>query len=174
MSIKTYYEQAPVWAKGIAITVLVVGTGLIVREIIVSSKKKRDLKTANKAGEEASKELKELAAKGIVPTYSNSEFESFSLTLQNAMNGCGTDEEAVMNVIRKMRNEADIRKLVESFGVRFYQPCAASQPISYTRYLLDKETFYTSLPGWITYDLTSSEVSQVNSILKSSGINYTF
>ena len=71
----------------------------------------------------AADELSQLAQQGIVPSYSDSTFESFSQQLEGSMTGCGTDEEAIFNVFRQMKNEADPRKLIAAFAVRNYTPC---------------------------------------------------
>lgn len=174
MSMYNYYKGLPPWAKGVVI--VGAGTALYFAGLSIyrNAKKKKDLKDANKAGEAAQKELGELASKGVKPTLPDSQFQALCESLVQAMNGCGTDEDMIYNVFKQMKNEADIRKLIASFGVRYYQPCAADQPISYTKWLWNDKSYGGGLPSWLSYDLSSSEVQKINSILKTNGINYSF
>jgi hypothetical protein len=169
-----YFKDLPPWAKG----VVVVGTGAALYfaglSLYRNIRRNKDIKEANKAGEAAQKELGELASKGINPTLPDSQFQALSESLVQAMNGCGTDEEMVYSVFRKIKNDADIRKLIAVFGVRYYQPCAADQPISYTKWLINEKSYGGGLPTWLSYDLSASEIDKINSILKTNGVNYSF
>jgi hypothetical protein len=91
-----------------------------------------------------------------------------------ALDGCGTDEQSVYNVFEAMKNKADVLKLISKFNVRFYQPCAATSPISYTKWLYDNESFGGSLATWLQYDLTNSEILKINTILSKKGIDFKF
>lgn len=169
-----YFKDLPPWAKG----VVVVGGGAALYFAGLSFyrnvKRNKDTKEANKAGQAAQKELVELAAKGIHPSLAESQFQALSESLVQAMNGCGTDEAMTFNVFKQMKNEADIRKLIATFGVRYYTPCAASQPISYAKYLWNDKSFGGGLPSWLSYELSATELTKVNSILKGNGIKYSF
>src|SRR3954464_3627343 len=125
-----YWQDLPPWGKGVVAIVIVGGAGAIIYTIYHSIKKRQEIKEANKAGLAAQEELKQLQNQGINPTFSKSEFEAMAEALVEAMDGCGTDEETVYSVFRKLKNDADIRQLIASFGVRYYRPCAADQPIS--------------------------------------------
>lgn len=169
-----YFKPLPPLAKGI-IGITVVGVVTYVGfSVYKSIKRRKELKEANKAGIAAEKELIDLDRKGIRPTMSESQFETLSENLVQAMNGCGTDNGMVRNVFKKIKNDADIRKLISIFGVRFYQPCAADQPISYSIYLFNDKAFGGGLPTWIAYDLDSDEIEEVNGILRGNGVNYEF
>lgn len=164
----------PPWARGIT----AVGTIAILyftgRTIYRNARKKKEIAEANMAATYAQNELNDLHNSGINPTLSDSQFEAMSQALVQAMNGCGTDEEMVYSVFNMLNNDADIRKLLIIFGVRFYQPCAASQPISYMEYIWDDHAFGGGLPTWISYDMTAAEKNKINSILHSKNINYSF
>jgi hypothetical protein len=172
--IKNYYSQLPQWSKGILV-VGVTGIAFIVgRTIYLNARKKREIQTANKAALMAETEIKGLEQQGVKATYTNSQYESFAQTLNEAMNGCGTNEESIYEVFRKIKNEIDIRKLISTFGVRFYRPCEVTQPISYFRYQFNNEAFGGSLSQMLAYELTSSEIKEINTILKSNNVNYSF
>ena len=173
-NIKNYYSQLPQWSKGVLV-VGVTGIAFIVgRTIYLNARKKREIQTANKAALMAQNEIKGLEAQGVRATYSDSQFESFAQTLNEAMNGCGTNENNIFEVFRKIKNDIDIRKLISIFGIRFYRPCEVTQPISYFRYQFNNEAFGGSLATLLTYELTTSEIREINSILKANNVNYSF
>ena len=165
-----YYERQPAAVKVIAVAGLALTGYLVYR----AHKKKADLSAANQAGQLATNELSALAQQGVYPSYSDSQFQVFVDTLVQAMTGCGTDEDAVYNVFRQMRNDADIRKLVAQFGVQFYQPCAWTSPISYSIWQFDDQHYGGGLATWLGYDLSSDNISEINGILRDNGINYQF
>lgn len=170
----TYYKELPSWGKG---AVSVIGVSLaayLIYKVYNSIKEKRDLKEANIAAIMAEEELRELSQNGVRPTYSKSQYESFSQKLVEAMNGCGTTEESVYEVFKAMRNKADALSLISAFGIRYYRPCAATEPISYIKFLADNKAFGGPLQTWLEYDLDSSEIKKINDILKSNRVNYQF
>lgn len=137
-------------------------------------KKRNEEEKANAAGQLASTELTQLAAQGIHPSYNDSQYQVFVDNLVQAMTGCGTDETAVQNVFRQMRNEADIRKLILQFGVQYYQPCVWTSPISYTVWQVNDQAYGGGLATWLGYDLSAGSIADLNGILKANGINYQF
>ncbi len=173
-NIWTVVKDSPPWAKGI----LVLGVGAAAYfaglSIYRNIKKKNELKDANKAGVEADQELKNLSNQGINPTLPDSAFEVMCQSLVQAMNGCGTDEQMVYDQFSKLANAADVRKLISQFGVRYYEPCAVSQPISYAKWLWDSNSFGGGLPTWLSYDLSTSEIDKINTILQGKSIDYKF
>lgn len=169
-----YYKNQPDWAKGVINVVVVGGVAFAGYSIYRNAQKRKEIEAANQAAEYATDELGRLAARGIRPTYLNSEFELMAGALVQAMNGCGTDEEMILDVFRKMRNDADVLKLITVFGVRFYQPCAASQPLSYLRWMWDDQSFGGGIGEWLSYDLSSGYIEDINDILRSRGITYSF
>lgn len=174
MSVYKYFKDLPPWAKG----VVIVGGGAALYftgvTIYHNYKRNQDNKDATKAADAAQKELVDLKAKGITPSLSGSQFQALSESLVQAMNGCGTDEQKVYNVFKQMKNDADIRQLIASFGLRYYEPCAASQPISYLHWQINDKAYGGGLPTWLSYDLDASEIDAINAILKANRVNYSF
>lgn len=171
------YQELPPWGKGaVALGVIAAGVAgyYALRNLAKDIKRKKELAEKNKAAKLAEEELASLSQKGIVPTLSNSEFENMAQSLAEAMNDCGTDEDRIYDVFRRLKNDADIRKLVSAFGIRYYRPCAADQPIAAIRYQFDDKAYGGPLGEWLTYDLNASEIKKVNDILKSNRINYAF
>jgi len=171
---KNFLSSQPPAARGIISVVLVLGGAYIGWEVYRNYKKKKDLEEANQAAGLAEQELQQLQQQGVRPTYTTSQFEVWTQTLVQAMTGCGTDEDAIMNVFRALRNDADIRKLVSVFGIRYYQPCAWSSPISYAIWQGNDQAYGGGLPTWLGYDLSSGDIDDINQILSSKGINYQF
>jgi len=168
------YQQSPPLAKNIMVggaALLVVG-GLFV--IYRNARKNQDQKEANRAGAQAAIDLENLRKQGIVPTHYPTEIENFASSLVQSMNGCGTDEQTIYDVFAQMGNDADVLALIKVFGLRFYQPCEASSPFSYLLWLWDDESFGGDLPTWLSYDLKSGEIANINNILASNGVTIQF
>jgi hypothetical protein len=168
------YNELPSWSKGVIGVITVGAIALVGYSIYSSIKKAKDIKNANVGGREAEKELIELAKKGIKPTYSPSQYTNWVQRLVEAISDCGTDEKSVYSVFENMKNKADILSLIASFGVQFYRPCGATQPISYAKYLFDNKSFGGSLSTFLEYDLSVSEIQKINKILESKKIDYKF
>jgi hypothetical protein len=173
-TISKKYNELPSWSKGVIAVVTIGAVALIGYSIYSKIKKAKDINEANIGGKEAEKELRELAKKGIKPSYSPSQYTSWVQRLAEAINDCGTDENSVYAVFQNMKNKADILSLVVSFGVQFYRPCGASQPISYAKYLFDNKSFGGSLSTFLQYDLSVSEIAKINKILEGKKIDYKF
>lgn len=165
-----YYEKQPAAVKVIAVG----GVAFLGYLLYRSIKRNQDEKEANKAAELAQGELQQLAQQGITPTLSDLELESMSQAIVVAIDGCGTDEDTIFSVFDRLRNEADIRRFIIVFGVRYTQPCAASAPISYAVWLANDKAFGGPLNVFLRYDLSDSDIAHINSILRSKGIVYQF
>ena len=168
------YKQLPPWSKGVVGVIVIGGSAIAVWAVVRGINKRKELNQANQAAVAASSELQALKARGINPTMDISEFEVLSQKLVQAMNGCGTDTSLVYDVFRAIKNDADIRQLITTFAVRYYQPCAATQPISYIRWQFNDQAFGGGLPTFLSYKLSSSDIGKINDILKSNKVNYAF
>lgn len=169
-----YYEDQPRVTKGIINVIVVGGVAFAGWQLWKAAKRKAELEKARQAAELAASELQRLASQGIRPSYYDSQYELWANQLQEAMAGCGTDEDMILSVMDHMRNDADVLKLINRFGVRYYRPCAASQPISYAMYLLDSESFGGGLGEWFGYDLSSGDIADINDVLAGNGVKYRF
>jgi hypothetical protein len=165
-----YYERQPAAVKIIAVA----GVALLGYSLYRTWKKNQDYRDANKAAELANQELQQLAAQGVRPTLTDLQFENMAQAIVEAINGCGTDEDAIFNVFGQLSNSADIRKLIAVFGVRYYRPCAATDPVSYSIWLVNDEAFGGTLVTLLYYDLSDSDIGEINSILSRKGIDFRF
>lgn len=155
---------------------VVVGVGavLVGYGVYQNYRKKAEEKKALEGATAAANELADLAGKGITPSYYDSQYLSYVDQIVQAASGCGTDEEAIYNVFRQMQNDADIRKLIVLFGVQYYQPCAWTSPIAYSIWTVNDQAYGGSLGTFLGYDLGSSEIANINAILKGKGIQFQF
>lgn len=165
-----YYERQPGTVK----VIVVAGLALLGYSIYRGIKRRQEEQDLLKAAQAANNELAQLANQGITPSYNDSQFEAFSVAIDGAVAGCGTDEEAVFNVFRAMRNEADIRKLISVFGVRYFTPCVYSDPVSYSIWLANHQAYPGDLASFLATDLSSSDIREINEILRGNGIGYQF
>lgn len=170
-----YYKDLPTWAKGIVIVGGVAITGFVLFQLYKTLKEKADKKQAEDFKKEAKKELDILKAQGVKPSYSPSQYESFSSKIVVALDGCGSDEQAVYSVFAAIKNKADLLNLISSFGVRYYQPCLLTDPISRGfDYIGIGQKYGGNLSTWLTYDLDKFEIDRINNMLSSKGIDYKF
>lgn len=114
----------------------------------------------------ADKMLQELAAKGIYPTITAAQAESFSGALRTAFNDCGTDENAVFAVMNRMLNDADIWTLVKQYGVRAYKGC------------FNESDWFTehewNLSEAMASELSGSDIATINSSFEAKGMSFKF
>jgi hypothetical protein len=171
---KNYFENLPSWSRGIISIVGVGAVAFIGYQIYTTIKNNRDLAKSLEAQKLADKELSDLKKNGVVPTKTASQFEVFSAKINEAVNDCGTDEQAIYTVFNSLNNRADLLSLISAFGIRYYRPCAATDPISYTRWMFNNNSFGGDLSTLLAYDLDSSEIAKINNILKSKNIDFTF
>jgi hypothetical protein len=171
---KNYFENLPSWSRGVISIVGVGAVAFIGYQIYISIKNKQDLSKNLEAQKLADKELADLKKSGVVPTKTPAQFEVLSAKINEAVNDCGTDEEAIYSVFNSLNNRADLLSLISSFGIRYYRPCAATDPISYTRWMFNNNSFGGDLSSLLSYDLNSSEIAKINNILKVKKIDFTF
>ena len=169
-----YYGDLPTWAKGVVSIGGIAIIGYMVWNAYKKGKNQKDFKEALNIAELAKKEAEILQRSGMKASYSQTQYESFALKLVEAMNGCGTTLDSVKQVFEAMNNKTDVLKLIEVFGVRYYRPCPATDPVSYAKYMFDQNIFGGNIQTWLQYDLSSSELEKINNILKGKKIDFKF
>lgn len=93
-------------------------------------------------------------------TYPLSQYSAFANIIETAGFDVGTDEEAIYNVFRSLKNNADYLQLAKAWG----------KP---TRKIYDWGFGYDmTLPQFLRWEMDSKECAKVNAILKSKGIKY--
>jgi hypothetical protein len=169
-----YYKELPSWSKGVVAIGGIALVGIIAYTVYKKVKNISDLKINLKESDSASQELSDLATQGIRPTLSNSQVQSLINALKDAMNGCGTNEQRIYDTFSKLNNDADVKLLLKLWQVQYYEPCSATSPISYARWMFNDKAFGGNLSEWLNYDLSSSEIKQINSIFAKKGIKHKF
>ncbi len=93
-------------------------------------------------------------------TYPKSEYYAMCSTLESAMQYSGTDEDSILDIMRRIKNLDDWNFLQKAFGKR----------------KKDGGTFYADITGdlkmWINDELNSSKMKETKSILKENGVEY--
>ena len=85
-------------------------------------------------------------------SYNQSDYINFANRLEAAMKGPGTDEDSIFSVFMMMKNESDVRQLINTFGSRKGE----------------------NLSEWLLGDLSTDDINAINGILARNGINYSF
>lgn len=169
-----YYEDQPRWAKGLIGVTVVGAIAFAAYKIYQGAKRRQMIERADQASRQAASDLQALASRGVYPSYSTSQYELFAQQLAVAMAGCGTDNGMIESVMNSMKNDADILRLIQVFGVRPYEPCFYTNPIDHATWVLNNEAFPGSLGVWFAWDLSEGDIEDVNNILQSKGIQFRF
>lgn len=106
---------------------------------------------------ENSGETAALTSQGMIPSFTQSQYNQFANDLEAAMRGLGTNEPAIYNVFNQMNNDLDIVKLNTAFGIR--------------------KNFWgvgSDLQNWLRKDLSNKEMLKLNNILANKGITKQF
>src|SRR6185369_6971550 len=103
----------------------------------------------------------EIAKTPGTASYTASQFNQFADLLQAAMEGMGTDENAIYSVMDKMESKLDCLLLIKSFGIRFYKEFAWTGE----NYTLDQ---------WFQNELSQGAIDDINAGLQDKGINFYF
>ena len=90
-----------------------------------------------------------LQAEGVTASFSPAKYNSLANTLETAMSGWGTDEQAIFNVFSQLINDLDFIKLDSAFGIRESE----------------------DMVGWLKGDLSSSDIGKINQQLSNKGLS---
>lgn len=160
------FEGLPMWAKGgIAVGALALST-MVGFTIYNKMKQSRLLRDARKEGAAVDDEIAKMKKdKNIVPSLSQSQFESMANALKTAFDGIGTTGGVVERVFNSLKNEADILQLIKTYGIR---------EINSGIYLVPN--FKGTLSQALTDEIQNKyfNVNDVNKILSKKGIKFQF
>jgi len=147
---KEYYK--PITYVGIGITVSYF-LARALQKFTVESKRLQDEKKAVET--ELSKAVKEKPL-----SYPESQYNSFARVIQIAGFDVGTDEAAIYNVFRSLKNNADYLALSQAWG----KPTRKVYEWGIGRDM--------TLQQFIRWEMDQKEVAKINAILKSKKIKY--
>lgn len=163
-SIYDWYSQLTPGGKT---AVFLIGTGAaaFVGISIWNAIKQAKQNSANlKESKDAVTTLYQLQQKGVTPTFTDAQFESWSNQLAQAFSGCGTDNATVYNIFSTLNNDADLYKLIAVYGTRSYDGCK----------WMFEGLQSKSLSAAISDELLASEKDRVNGSLILKGITFKF
>ena len=115
--IKKMTTGLPGWAKGVIVVAgaaVLVTTGVIIYIKVSRAAQKAKAKNAQK---DLKNDLK-TAISSQPASYSDGQYQEFANSLWQAMDGWGTDNDKIMSVMDKMKNDTDILKLIDIYGIR--------------------------------------------------------
>lgn len=157
-----YFKDLPPWAKG----VVVVGGGVALyfasKGIIDRIKANAQNKNYRQSVDNARKDLDALLKSGMKLSYSQSVYDGYVSTLLAAFNGWGTSTYHTFGVFAKMKNNADVLKLIATYGIQTIK--GGWMQSDYT----------SDLPGAISEEMDWIEIRALNKIMKDNGVSYQF
>ena len=172
--IMNYYNELPSWSKGVVAIGGLALVGIVGFTIYKKIKTNAQLKDVLKESQYADDELRDLKNQGINPTLTNSEINGLISSIIDAIGGCGTDEQKIYDAFEQLNNDADVKLLIKIWGVRSFEPCAITSPISYTKWLWNNNSIGGNITQVLNSDLSSANKSKINSILAKKGIKHKF
>lgn len=172
--LKRQTSDQPGWAKGIENILIIGATVYVGYKLYQRYKADQFHKDENKSIDQSLNDLQKLAAQGVFPTITDTQFQTMAERLVGAMTGCGTDEDTIYQVMGLLQNDADFLKLINIFGLRGIMPCQLTHPVAYVQYLHDPNSFLGGLASWLQSELTTDEIDTVNYTLSQNGISYKF
>lgn len=149
-----FFKKLPIWGQ---IAVLLVAVFVVYKLI----KKVTTPAPPPPSPQPAGDDLQKLEQKGIKPSFLNSQYSLWSEKLQYALNYFNTDEPAVYSIFNSLKNEADLLKLIQTFGTR---------KIEMFPFVFQNATLSEAIQSQMDED----EITKVNGILAKKGINFTF
>jgi len=157
-----YYESLPPWGK--AVVVIGIGAG-----VYVAYKRFTDTAAKRKLSEEAKKTLKDVSGgikdlenKGVKQSYPDAQYKIWADSAFSCYAGWGTCSGDTIFV--NLKNDADVLKLIQAFGVRTI-PSGKWNPLP---------DFTGNLPQVMRDELSASDIASINSLLSKKGITYKF
>lgn len=157
------FKDLPTWAKGTIAIVVVGGVAFLGYKLYKGLSGAVNISEPEKALLDVNNDIKKLS-KTQKPSYNGSQYRAFADSLYEAMSGLGTDEEEIFNIFRQMKNTLDVLLLTKAFDIRDYND--------------DKFLIFNiksmNMNQWLSAELSTSNKAELNKILSSKGIKYTF
>lgn len=120
--------------------------------------------------------LHELAAHGIKPSYGQAQYTSWANNLQGVFEGCSAAGsstafwETVEPIFKAMKNDADVYALIAAYGVRTIDKCGLFTGDFEGDLAATLSEKFSGIEGTII----KYNTSDINAILKSNGLTFTF
>jgi hypothetical protein len=164
MSAGSTFNNLPPWAKG-GIAVLGSLTVVAIGYAIYSGVKGRIKQAGDYKEQNAVKDdIKDLAAQNIKPSFTDSQYAAWANQILAAFNGYQSDESAVYRIFVNMKNDADVLKLINAYGIREISSGTGNP----------QANFKGTLAGAIADEFDTDEVKELNVMLAKRGIKIKF
>jgi len=154
------FQGLPIWAKGAIAVAVVGGAAYLIYKLWSFPKQFLDGRGNRQEDRAWNTELEKLGQK---PTMSKAQIDALANKAYAAMNGYGTDEDALYEVFRALKNDADFAALQAAYGVRTISSGSWNPAAN----------FEGNLIAAITDEVDANTRKIINNILKVHKINYT-
>lgn len=163
-------QESPPWAKGVLV-VGVVGAGVAVYFLGLSLYRRARNAATQAAADATSQQtintagttITQLASQNITPTYPDSQYQAWADACQQCYAGwfaCTGD-----TVFINMKNDADIYKLIQAYGIR---------TISSGTWNIFEPDFKGDLPSTMRDVLDTDSIASINATLTKNGLTFQF
>lgn len=159
-----FLNDMPSWAKGVIGVAAVAAVGFSAYLIYKKIKNIQATKDARKEVGDIESDLDKLKKLGKKQSLTNSEITGIANNLKTAMDGYGTDFDAILKNLVKINNQVDLLAVIKAYGVKKLS----------TGKLNPTPDFEGTLGQAFTEELNSQQLSAVNSMLAKKGITQRF
>jgi hypothetical protein len=160
---KESFTGLPQWAKGVIAVAVIGGIAYGVYAIsktLKNVKENKDDKEEQKGWESEEEQIQKDPKRKA--TLSSAQLRSYANKIFSAMDGYGTDEEAIISVFRSLKTDGDFVGLQKAFGIRTID----------SGYLNPAPNFKGTLNAAITDELSNYYKVRINKILGDKKIKY--
>lgn len=109
--------------------------------------------------------INNLQSQGLTPSFPIAQYATWANQLSEAFNGCGTSNQTWRTIFEAIKNDLDVALLIEAYGVRTFDEC---------NWEFNFGDFKGTLSEALVHELSADELTEINDLLKSKGIKYTF
>jgi hypothetical protein len=157
-----YYKELPPWAKGVVVIGVGVAAWTVYTRITSTLKNKKSQKESKEVIKYSNDEITKLNKEGVRQSYSDTQYKIWADAAFSCYSGWGTCTGDTIFI--NMKNDVDVLKLIQAFGVRTI-PSGMLNPAP---------DFTGSLPSVMRDELSGSDLSSINRLLAKKGIKYQF
>ncbi len=154
----------PAWARGIIIIIILLVIIFIAYKLYKYISDRQGFSDREDIRDTQS-DLNDLIKKGVKPSYNQSQYSSWASALRQSFDGCGTGNSVWENIFKALKNDADVLALNATYGTRTYDGCNWEGDYG------DKTG---TLAAALNDELSSSEISKINSMLSSKNIKFQY
>ncbi len=167
-----YYKDLPGWGKGLLV-IGAVGAGVATyfagRGIYNSIKQKQLENEKGKTVKEAADEMVDLAAQGIMPSYSDTQYQDWANACFTSFDGWGSGDKGILHsdlepIFMQMLNKADVLKLIQAYGVKTISSGQWNPAPDFTG----------DLSATMHDQMSNVQLKNINSILSENKIDFKF